>query len=64
MKEKYITVNSHLRIPFAEPHRFREKNIEENGRMEMTRDLFKIIGDVKGRWHTKIVKIKNRNGKD
>ena len=32
--------------------------------MEMTRDLFKIIGDVKGRWHTKMVKIKNRNGKD
>jgi len=41
-------VNSHLRTPFAASHRFREKNIEENGRMGMTRDLFKKVGDIKG----------------
>ena len=40
------------------------KEIEENNRMGKTRDLFKNIRDTKGIFHTKIGKIKNRNGMD
>ena len=29
-----------------------------------TKYLFKKIGDIKGHLHAKLVKIKNRNGKD
>ena len=38
--------------------------IEENNRMENTRDLFKKIRDTKGTFHTKIGSIKDRNGRD
>ena len=40
------------------------KEIEENDRMEMTRDLFKKIGDTKGTFHAEIGTIKDKNGKD
>ena len=40
------------------------KEIEENNRMEKTRDLFKKIGDTKGTFHAKMSSIKDRNGKD
>ena len=40
------------------------KEIEENNRMGMTRDLFKKIGDTKGIFHAKMCTIKDRNGKD
>ena len=40
------------------------KEIEENNRMGMTRDLFKKIGDTKGIFHAKICQIKDRNGKN
>ena len=40
------------------------KEIEENSRMERTRDLFKKIGVIKGTFHAKIGSIKDRNGKD
>ena len=40
------------------------KEIEENNRMEKTRDLFKKIGDTKGTLHAKMGSIKGRNGKD
>ena len=40
------------------------KEIEENNRMEKTRDLFQNIRDTKGTFHTKIVSIKDRNGMD
>ena len=40
------------------------KEMEENNRMGQTRDLFKIIGDTKGTFHTKMGTIKDRNGKD
>ena len=36
--------------------------IEENNRMEKTRDLFKKIRDTKGTFHTKMGTIKERNG--
>ena len=37
---------------------------QKNNRMGKTRDLFKNIRDTKGIFHTKIGKIKNRNGMD
>ena len=37
------------------------KEIEENSRMEKTRDLFKKIRDTKGTLHAKIGTIKDRN---
>ena len=40
------------------------KEIEENNRMEKTRDLFKEMRDTKGTFHAKMVSIKDRNGMD
>ena len=40
------------------------KEIEENNRMEKTRDLFKKIRDTKGTFHAKMGSIKDRNGLD
>ena len=40
------------------------KEIEENNRMEKTRDLFKKIRDTKGTFHAKMGTIKERNGMD
>ena len=40
------------------------KEIEENNRMEKTRDLFKEIRNTKGTFHAKMGSIKNRNGMD
>ena len=37
---------------------------EENNRMEVTRDLFKKTGDIKGTFHARMGMIKDRNGKD
>ena len=38
------------------------KEIEENNRMGMTRDLFKKIRDTNGIFHAKMGSIKDRNG--
>ena len=38
------------------------KEIEENNRMGMNRDLFKKIRDTKGTFHAKMEAIKDRNG--
>ena len=40
------------------------KEIEENNRMEKTRDLFKKIRDTNRTFHAKMVTIKDRNGMD
>ena len=40
------------------------KEIDENNRMEKTRDLFKKIRDTKGTFHAKMGLIKHRNGLD
>ena len=40
------------------------KEIEENNRMEETRDLFKRIRDTKGTFHSKMGTVKDRNGMD
>ena len=40
------------------------KEIEENNRLEKTRDLFNKIRDTKGTFHAKMDTIKDRNGTD
>ena len=40
------------------------ENIEENSRMEKTRDLFKKIRDTKGTFHAKMGTIKDTNDMD
>ena len=40
------------------------KEIEENNRMEKTRDLFKKFRDTKGTFHAKMGAIKDRSGID
>ena len=40
------------------------KEIEENNRMERTRDLFNKIGDIKGTFHARMGMVKDKNGKD
>ena len=40
------------------------KEMEENNRMGMTRDLFKKIRDTKGTFHVKMGSIKDRNCRD
>ena len=40
------------------------KEIEENNRLEKTRDLSKKIRDTKGTFHAKMSSIKDRNGMD
>ena len=40
------------------------KEIGENNRMGKTRDLFKKIGDIKGKFQSRMGTIKDRNGKD
>ena len=40
------------------------KEIEENNRMEKTRDLFKKIKDTKGIFHANMSTMKVRNGRE
>ena len=40
------------------------KEIEENKRMGLTRDLFKKIRDTTGTFHAKMSTIKDKNGMD
>ena len=40
------------------------QDIEENNRMEKTRQIFKKIRDTKGTFHAKMGLIKDRNGMD
>ena len=66
-KERY----THLNAVFQRARRDKKgflrdqcKEIEENNRMEKTRDLFKKIRDTKGSFHAKMGSIKDRNSKD
>ena len=40
------------------------KEREGNNRIGKVRDIFKKIRDIKGKFHSKMSTIKNRNGKD
>ena len=67
-KERYIHLNVEFqRIARRDKKAFlgdQCKEIEENNRMEKTRDLFKKIRDTKGNFHAKMGTIKDRNGMD
>ena len=65
-KERYTHLNAKFqRITRRDKKAFLNnqcKEIEENNRMEKTRDLFKKIRDTKGTLHSKMGTIKGRNG--
>ena len=67
-KERYTHLNSEFqRIASRDKKAFlgdQCKEIEENLRMEKTRDAFKIIRDTKGTFHAKMGTIKDRNGRE
>ena len=46
------------------PHSVRNVEIEENNKMEKTRDLFKKLRDIKGTFHAKMGSVKDRNDMD
>ena len=67
-KERYILLNAEFqriarrgKIAFLSDQC---KEIEENNRMEKTRDVFKKIRDSKGTFHAKKSTVKERNGRD
>ena len=65
-KERYTHLNAEFqRIARRDKNAFLSdqcKEIEENNRMEKTRDLFKKIKNTKGIFHAKMGSIKDRNG--
>ena len=67
-KERYIHLNAEFqRIARRDKKAFLSeqcKEIEENNRMEKTRDLFKEIRDNKGKFYVKMGTIKDINGMD
>ena len=67
-KERYTHLNAEFqRIARRDKKAFLRnqcKEIEENNRMEKTRDLFKKIRDSKGIFHAKMCSIKDRNSMD
>ena len=67
-KERYTHLNAEFqRIASRDKKAFLSnqcKEIEENNRMRKTRDLFKKIRDIKGRFYAKMGSIKDRNGMD
>ena len=68
VKERYTHLNAEFqRIARRDKKAFLSeqcKEIEENNRMEKTRDLFKKIRDTKGTFHAKMGTIKDRNDMD
>ena len=67
-KERYTHLNAEFqRIERRDKKAFLSaqcKEIEENNRMQKTRDLFKEIRDTEGIFHAKMGSIKDRNGWD
>ena len=67
-KERYTHLNAKFqRIARRDKKAFlgdQCKEIEENNRMEKTRDLFKKIRDTKGKFHAKMGSINDRYGRD
>ena len=67
-KERYSHVNAEFQRKARRDNkaflRDQCKEIEENNRMEKTRDVFKKIRDTKGTFHAKMGTIKDRNGMD
>ena len=67
-KERYTHLNAEFqRIARRDKKAFlsdQYKEIEENNRMGKIRDLLNKIRDTKGKFHSKIVSIKDRNDMD
>ena len=66
-KERYKNLNAEFQRMARRDKAFLSdqcKEIEENNRMGKTRDLFKKIGDIKGKFHVKMSTIMDRNGMD
>ena len=67
-KERYTHLNAEFqRISRRDKKAFLSdqcKEIEENSRMGMTRDIFEKIRDTKGIFHAKMGSVKDRNGRD
>ena len=67
-RERYIQLNAEFqRIARRDKKALLNeqcKEIEENNRMEKTRDLFKKTGDIKGIFPARMGIIKERNSKD
>ena len=62
-KERYEHLNAELQRRDKKDFFSNQcKEIEENNRMEKTRDLFKKIRETKGTFHAKMDSIKDRNG--
>ena len=67
-RERYTQVNAEFqRIARRDKKAFFNeqcKEVEENNRMEKTRDLIKKIGAIKETLHIRTGTLKDRNGKD
>ena len=67
-KERYTHLNAEFqRLTRRDKKAFLSdqcKEIEENNRTVKTRDLFKKIRVIKGKFHAKMGSIKDRNGRD
>ena len=67
-RERYTQMNTEFyRIARRDKKAFFNeqcKEIEENNRLRKTRDPFKKVGDIKGKFHAIMGMIKDRNGKD
>ena len=67
-KERYTHLNAEFqRIARRDKKAFLSdqcKEIEKNNRMGKTRDLFKKIRDINGKFHAKMGSINDRNGMD
>ena len=67
-RERYTHLNAEFqRIARRDKKAFLSdqcKEIEENNRMEKTRDVFRKIRAIKGTFHAKMGSIKDRNGRD
>ena len=66
-KDRYTHLNAEFQRITRKKKAFlsnQGKEIEENNRMGKSRDLFKIIRNTKGIFHSKMGTIKDRNGMD
>ena len=66
-KERYTHLNAEFQRMARRDKAFLSdqcKEIQENNRMGKTRDLFKKIGDIKGKFQSRMGTIKDRNGMD
>ena len=67
-RERYTQLNAELqRTASRDKKAFLNEQCKEigaNSRMGKTRDLFKKIGDIKGKFQAKMGSIKDKNGMD